>query len=258
MALANPPRSKAPEPTATPKAFASTDPASPLPDLLAGLRWGTREVFIAAAVLLVMDVFAGWSYLASFFGFFRVPVEGLGLSVPEVLAQGLRSILLPLSVVVVAASAPSRKLRPAAIAVLGYLVFLTLVALGNHWASPGSVAAQLAAAVAIAAIVFGLRLGWGRTQAQRLVIGVVALLLLISIPIATGTLDASQKAGTKTSTLRIITSGPVLPTAVPSNGLFSNANYVLLRESETRYWLFRIGDQYAYSIAKSDVLYIRY
>src|SRR2546427_13274300 len=85
-----------------------------------------------------------------------------------------------------------------------------------------------------------------------------ALPILISIPIATGTLDASQKAATKTSTLRIFTSGPVLPTAVPSNGLFSNANYVLLRESESRYWLFRIGDQYAYSIAKSDVLYIRY
>jgi hypothetical protein len=259
MALANPPRSKAStQATNTPKAFASTDPASPLPDLLAGLRWGTRELLIAAAVLIVMDVIAGWSYLASFFGFFRVPVEGLELSLPEVLAQGLRSILLPLSVVVIAASAPSRKLRPAAIAVGGYLVFLTVVAIGNHWASPGSVLAQLAAAVAIAATVFGLRLGWGRSQAQRLVIGAVALLFLISIPIATGTLDASQKAATKTSTLRIFTSGPVLPNAVPSNGLFSNANYVLLRESDTRYWLFRIGDQYAYSIAKSDALYIRY
>ena len=256
MALANSPRSKAS--TTTPKAFASTDPASPLPDLLAGLRWGTREVLIAAAVLVVMDVFAGWSYLASFFAFFRVPVEGLGLSVPEVLAQGLRSIVLPLSVVVVAASAPRRKLRPAAIAVLGYLVFLALVALGNRWASPGSVAAQLAASIAIAGTVFALRLGWGRAPAQRLVIAAAALLLLISIPIATGTLDASQRAATKTSTLRIFTGSAVLPNAVPSNGLFRNSNYVLLRESDSRYWLFQIGDQYAYSIAKSDVLYIRY
>jgi hypothetical protein len=33
---------------------------------------------------------------------------------------------------------------------------------------------------------------------------------------------------------------------------------VLLRENETRVWLFRIGDRYAYSIAKSDIAYIRY
>ena len=56
---------------------------------------------------------------------------------PEVLAQGLRSILLPLSVVVVAASAPSRKLRPAAIAVLGYLD-PWLGALTMHLSAAGS------------------------------------------------------------------------------------------------------------------------
>ena len=56
----------------------------------------------AATVLVAMDVFAGWSYLASFFGYFRVPVEALGLGFPEVLAQGLRTILLPLTVIVLA------------------------------------------------------------------------------------------------------------------------------------------------------------
>lgn len=262
MSIANPPRSKASSttnPPSTPEAFAPTAPASHLPDLLAGLRWGTREFLIAAVVLVVMDVFAGWSYLASYFGYFRVPVEGLALSLPEVLAQGLRSLLLPLTVIVLAASAPTRRLRPAAIAVGGYLVFLAVVALGNHWVSPGAVAAQLAASVAIAGAVFALRLGWGRTQAQRLVIGAVGLLLLISIPIATGTLDASQKAGTKQSTLRLVTNTPILPSAAPSaGGQFTYANYVLLRETETRFWVFRIGDQYTYSIAKSDVLYIRY
>ena len=214
---------------------------------------------MAGAVLVVMDVFAGWSYLASYFGYFRIPVEGLGLGLPEVLAQGVRSILLPLTVIVLAASAPTRKLRPAALAVLGYLVFLAVVALGNHWASPGSVAAQLAASLAIAGIVFALRLGFGRTQTQRLIVGAVGLLLLISIPIASGTLDASQKAGTKTSTLRIVTNTPILPNAAPATGgQFTYTNYVLLRESDTRYWLFRVGDQYAYAIAKSEVLYIRY
>jgi hypothetical protein len=260
MSIANPPRSKASSPSPTThEVFASTDPASPLPDLLAGLRWGTRELLVAGVVLVLLDVFAGWSYLASYFGYFRIPVEGLGLGLPEVLAQGLRSILLPLTVIVLAASAPTRKLRPAAIAVLGYLVFLALVALGNHWASIGSVAAQLAASLAIAAVVFMLRLGFGKTQTQRLIVAALGLLLLISIPIASGTLDASQKAGTKTSTLRIVTNTAILPNAAPSTtGQFTYANYVLLRESDTRYWLFRVGDQYAYSIAKSDVLYIRY
>ena len=212
----------------------------------------------AAAVLVAMDVFAGWSYLASFFGYFRVPVEGLSLGFPEVLAQGLRTILLPLTVIVLSASAPTRKLRPAAIAVGGYLLFLAVVALGNHWASPGAVAVQLAASIAIAGIVFALRLGFGKTQTQRLLIGALALLLLISIPIATGTLDATQRAATKQSTLRLVTTTPILPSAAPLTGQYTYSNYVLLRESDTRYWLFRIGDQYAYSIAKSEVLYIRY
>ena len=92
----------------------------------------------------------------------------------------------------------------------------------------------------------------------RWLLKALALLLLISIPIATGTLDATQKAGTKQSTLRLVTTTPILPNATPSTGQFTYTNYVLLRESDTRYWLFRIGDQYAYSIAKSQVLYIRY
>src|SRR4029077_17885551 len=113
--------------------------------------------------------------------------------------------------------------------------------------------------LAIAGVVFALRLGFGKTQTQRLIVAALGLLLLISIPIASGTLDASQKAGAKITTLRIITSAPILPSAAPAaGGQFTYANYVLLRESDTRYWLFRVGDQYAYSIAKSDVLYIRY
>jgi hypothetical protein len=96
-------------------------------------------------------------------------------------------------------------------------------------------------------------------RSASLIVAALGLLLLISIPIASGTLDASHKAGIKTSTLRLVTSSPILPNAAPSTtGQFTYANYVLLREGDTRYWLFRIGDQYAYSIAKSDVLYIRY
>ncbi|HEY8863197.1 MAG TPA: hypothetical protein VIO37_03380 [Candidatus Dormibacteraeota bacterium] len=259
MAINNPSRSKASSTnTTTSRAFASTAPASPLPDLLAGLRWGAREFLVAAAALILIDVFAGWSYLTSYFGYFRIPVEGLGLTMPEVLGQGLRSILLPLTVVFFSALAPARHLRQGAIAIALYLLFLAAVALGNHWASPGSVVAQLAASVALGGLVFAIRLGFGKTRGQRLVMGAIGLLLLISIPIATGTLDATQKASAKDTTLRIVTNTPILPNESPSNGLFAASTYVLLRESDTRYWLFRIGGQNAYSISKSDVLYIRY
>src|SRR6266849_818630 len=249
------PRSKASSsnlPISNFEADAPTDPASPLPDLLAGLRWGAREVLAAAAVLVVVDVFAGWSYLASYFLYFRVPAEGLGLTLPEVLGQGLRTILLPLTVIVVAAVAPGRRLRAAAIAVGAYLAFLALAVLVNRWASPGAVVVQLAASIAVAGIVFGLRMGVGRKPVQALLIGVAGLLLLISIPVATGTLDAGQLAGAKSTTLRVVTTSPLLPSAVPASGQYTYTNYVLLRENETRVWLFRIGDRYAYSIAKSD------
>jgi len=228
--------------------------------LLAGLRWGTREAAVAAFALIVIDVFAGWSYLASYFSYFRIPTEAVGLTWPEVLGQGLRTVLLPLTVIVVAAVAPARNrnLRPAAIAVGIYLLVLALVAITNHWASVGSVLVQLAAAIAAAGIVFGMRMGIGGKPNERLLIGVAGLLVLISTPVATGTLDAGTVAGSKTTSLRIVTSGPVLPSAVPFNGNYTYTNYVLLRENDTRYWVFRIGDHYAYAIPKSEVVYIRY
>jgi hypothetical protein len=261
MTITNPPRSRASStesPTSIPEAFASTAPASVVPDLLAGLRWGTREVLVAVVALVLVDIFAGWSYLTSYFGYFRVPVEGLGLTMPEVLGQGLRSILLPLTVVFFAALAPTRHLRQGAMLVGAYLLFLTLAALGNHWASPGSVAAQLAASIAIGGLVFAMRMGFGKTRGQRLVMAALGVLLIISIPIATGTLDATQKASANSSTLRIVTSNPILPNETPSNGLFATSNYILLRESDTRIWIFRIGGSNAYSISKSSILYIRY
>jgi hypothetical protein len=228
--------------------------------LLAGLRWGAREAAVAAVALILIDIFAGWSYLASYFSFFRIPTEAVGLTWPEVLGQGLRTVLLPLTVIVVAAVAPARNrnLRPGAIAVGVYLLVLVFVAIANHWASVGAVLVQLASAVAAAGIVFGMRMGIGRKPNERLLIGIAGLLVLISTPIATGTLDAGETAASKTTSLRIVTTSPVLPSAVPSSGNYTYTNYVLLREGDTRYWVFRIGDHYAYSIPKSEVVYIRY
>ena len=245
-------------PTSTPEADAPAAPARPLPDLLAGLRLGARELLAAAALLVIIDVFAGWSYLASYFQYFRIPTEGLGLSLPEMLGQGLRTVLLPLTVIVVAAVAPGRRLRNAAIGVGVYLLFLALVALITQWASPGSVLVQLAGAIVTAAIVFGLRMGIGAKPVERILIGAAGLLLLVSIPVASGTLDAGRTAGVKSTTLRVVTTSPLLPSAVPAGGNYIYTNYILLRENDARYWVFRIGDHYAYSISKGQVVYIRY
>src|SRR5258708_17219720 len=171
MTTTTPPRSRASPTTSTPEAFASTAPASPLPDLLAGLRWGAREYIAAVAALVLIDIFAGWSYLSSYFGFFRIPVEGLELSMPEVLGQGLRSILLPLTVVFFSFLAPSRHLPQGAAAIGVYLLFLAAVPLATHRPSPGSVAAQLAASIAIGGPVFPFSLGLGHHPAHCRSIG---------------------------------------------------------------------------------------
>ncbi len=214
----------------------------------------------AAGIFLAVDFFAGSSYLLSYFGYFRVPVEGLGLSAIDILDDGVRSILLPLTVVPAAfvAGAPSRKLGLGALTVGGYILFLAYVAFANHFASPLVVLAQCAASIVIAGLVFALRRGFGATPMQRLILVAVGLLLLTSVPVASGTLDASQTASAKQSTLRIVTSNPILPGASVAGGQFSYSNYVLLRETDSRYWLLRIDNHYTYSIAKTDVLYVRY
>lgn len=93
---------------------------------------------------------------------------------------------------------------------------------------------------------------------QRLLLVAVGLLLLTSVPVASGTLDANQEASIKQSTLRVVTRDPILPGAGAAGAVFSNSNYVLLRETDNRYWLLRIDNQSTYSIAKTDVLCIRY
>src|SRR5712692_1722249 len=229
-------------------------------DLLGALRWRAREVLAAAAIVLALDLIAGWVYEASYFGYFRVPLEGLGLTAQELLAQGARSLLLPLTAAPVAfvAGAPGRQMRVAAPAVGAYIVLLAYVAFADHFVSPASFLVQAAAAVVIGGTVLALRRGFGGMPVQKLALGALALLLVTSTPVAIGTLDASQKASVKQSTLRIATREAVLPGSLATAGLFTYSNYVLLRVSDSRYWLFRIGDQNTYSIAKSSVLYLRY
>jgi hypothetical protein len=260
MAIATPPRNKTlTDPTVVLPSTPSKAPGGSS-DLLAGLRWTGLRVVAVAVVLIAVDVSAGWSYLASYFGYFGLPVEALGLSPGEILAQGATSMLLPLTIVPAAyvAGAPSRKLVPAVLAVGGYVLFLSYVAFAGHFASLPTILAQGAAAIAIAGVVFAMRRGFGGTSAQRLIVAAIGLLLVASVPVASGTLDAGQKASAKQSTLRIITNDPILPGSTVTGGQFSYSNYVLLRESDSRYWLLRIDNQHIYSIAKTTVLYIRY
>jgi len=261
MAVATPPRSKiSTNPTAPLVESAPTVSTSDAPDLLAGFRWSGRYLLAAAGIFIALDFVAGSSYLLSYFGYFRVPVEGLGLSAMDILDDGVRSMLLPLTVVPAAfiAGAPSRKVGVGAVTVGGYILFLAYVAFVNHFASPIGVLAQCAASIAIAGFVFALRRGFGSTPVQRLIVAAVGLLLLTSVPVASGTLDASQTASAKQSTLRIVTKDPILPGSAVAGGQFSYSNYVLLRETDSRYWLLRIDNHYVYSVAKTDVLYVRY
>ena len=260
MAVTTPPLSKTPAGGGSGSASivaAWAGRSAVLPALLAGFRWGTRELLIGAAALAAVDLFAGWTYLASYFGFFRIPIEGLGVSLPEVVAQGLRSVLLPLTVILVASVAGNR-IRLAGIATGAYLLFVAAVALANHLFAPGAVVAQLAASSAMGGLVLALRMGYGRKPLESLVVGAIGVLLLISIPVATGTLEAARTASASTPAVRIVTGSPILPGAVPTSGQFVYGNYVLLRENDSRYWLFRLADHSVYSIARSQVLYIRY
>ena len=261
MAIASPARTKTPTSATLPLAeSAPTVVLSDAPDLLAEFWWSGRNLLAAAGILIALVFFAGSSYLLSYFGYLRVPVEGVGLSPIDILDEGVRSMLVPLSVVPAAlvAGAPGRKLGICALTVGAYILFLAYVAFALRFASPIAVLAQCAASIAIAGFVFALRRGFGSTSVQRLILVAVGLLLLTSVPVASGTLDASQKASLKQSTLRVVTRDPILPGSVATGGLFSNSNYVLLRETDTRYWLLRIDNQSTYSIAKTDVLYIRY
>jgi hypothetical protein len=261
MAIATPPRLKASTSTTLPLVPPDPDGARRnAPDLLAGFQWNGVYMLVAAGLLLVVAVFAGSSYLLSYYGYFRLPIESLGLSPLDIVDAGVRSVLLPLTTVPAAliASDPSRKLGVGVLTTAGYIVFLAYVAFANHFAAPSVILAQCAASVAIAGLVFAVRRGFGVQPAQRLVLGALVLLLLTSVPVVSGTLDAVQTASAKQSTLRIVTNVPILPGSTVAGGQFTNSNYILLRETDSRYWLLRLDNHYTYSIAKSDVLYVRY
>lgn len=229
-------------------------------DLLAKIRWRSLVWLVGAAALAALDVAAGWFYVASYYGYFHLPLEGLGLSAQEIVAQGARSMLLSLAVVPVAfvAGAPNHRLRQSAPAVALYIAVVAYAAMATSFLSPGDLVVQVAAMVTVASTLFSLRRGFGRLPGQRLLLLAVTILAFSALPVATGIFDASQKASATQTSLRLTTQSPVLPGSVASGGAYVYTDYVLLRESETRYWLLRLRDHHVYSIPKTAVIYIRY
>jgi hypothetical protein len=229
-------------------------------DLVAKVRWSAITWLAVAAVVAGVDVIAGWFYAASYFGYFHLPLEGLGISAQEIVALGARSLLLPLLVVPVAAvaGAPIHRLRRAALAVGAYIVVLTYLAFATSFLTRALLVVEFLAMLMTVLMLFSLRRGFGVLPAQQLVLVVVALLTFSVLPVAGGIFDASQKASASQTTLRLSMPNPVLPGAVPAGGGYSYSDYVLLRESESRYWVMRLGDHHVYSIAKSEVTNIRY
>src|SRR5712691_591415 len=183
MAVGTEPQPKtSTEPGAQPPATRG-DSSGGLRDLLGGLRWTGPRLMAVVIILAALDVVAGWSYLTSYFGYFGIPIEALDLSPGEILAHGVSSMLLTLTVIAAAflAAAPGNKLGSAVALIGGYVVFLAFVAFVGHLASVVAILAQSAAAIAMAAVEFALRRGFGATAVQRLALAAVGLLLLVSL-----------------------------------------------------------------------------
>lgn len=130
-------------------------------------------------------------------------VDALGLSAMDVLDAGVRAMLLPLTVVpaTMVAGAVGRRLGLAVLAVGGYILFLAYAAFANHFASFLVILVQSAASVTIAGLVFAVRRGFGARPMQRLILGAVGLLLLISVPVASG--DARRQPDSLRQTVEL-------------------------------------------------------
>ncbi|HEY8678548.1 MAG TPA: hypothetical protein VIN39_07945 [Candidatus Dormibacteraeota bacterium] len=219
-----------------------------------------RIVLLAAAVFFV----AGWLYLTAFYGFFRMPLGGLGVSPAEILLNGVHSLLFPLAVML-----PIFFLRIYArrlmllfiLMVAGSAALLALLAFAFHWYSATDVIVQTAAVLWIGLAVLGIQQGFGRENRwHKLILAGAALLLVISVPTAFGIIDAGQQATATRTHFMLVTSQDLgLPGGTKMGDRIEYRNFALLRETDSRYWLMRVGlADDVFSVAKSQVLFVRY
>ncbi len=219
-----------------------------------------RIVLLGAAVFFL----AGWLYLTAYFSFFRMPWQGLEMSPPEILLQGVHSLLFPLAValpVFFLRVYARRLLLLFILMVAGCAALLALLALAFRWYSSTDVIVQTAAVLWIGLAVLAIQQGFGRdNRFHRLILAGAALILLISLPTAFGIIDAGQQATAKRTHFVLVTSQDLgLPGATRAGDRIEYRNFVLVRETASRYWLMRVGlASDVFSVAKSQVLYVRY
>ena len=189
-----------------------------------------RLALLGAAVFFI----AGWLYLSAYFNVFHIPVLGVEVSVPEILLQGVHSLLFPLAIVL-----PLFFLRVYArrllLLVLGMVagsaVGLALLAFAFHWYSATDVIVQTAAVLWIGLAILAIQQGFGRdSRFHRLILGAAALLLLISLPTAFGIIDAGQQATAKSTHFVLATSRDAgLPGATTIGTRIEYRGFILLR-----------------------------
>src|SRR5207302_62663 len=99
-------------------------------------------------------------------------------------------------------------------------------------------------------------LGMEISPSEILLQGVHSLLF----PTAFGIIDAGQQAtATRTHFVLTTNANVGLPGGTTSGNTVEYRNFVLLRETPTRYWMMRLGlATDVYSVAKDQVLYVRY
>ncbi len=242
----------------------SNEPALDVELFATAVSWvslaAVRIVLLGGAAFFL----AGWLYLTAYFSFFHMPVLGMEISPSEILLQGVHSLLFPIAVVL-----PIFFLRVYArrllllfvLMVAGSAVLLALLALAFRWYSATDVIVQTAAVLWIGLAVLAMQQGFGRdSRFHRLILAAAGLLLLISLPTAFGIIDAGHQA-TATKTHFVLAASPSigLPGGTTAGNTVEYRNFVLLRETPTRYWLMRLGlASDVYSVAKDQVLYVRY
>jgi hypothetical protein len=186
---------KLPEPTGAPGLHESHAPG-PLP-AHSDLSW-TREAVFGGLLIAGLFLLEGWLYVRTYYGAFHIPTEGLEVSPQELMFQGAHSLLFPLIVVPVAFLLRLYVRRMFLLCVVGITacaVILAFVASSFRWYSAMDIIVQTAAVLWIGIAVLAVQRGFGQDDPrQRLILVGAALLLLVSLPTAFGTIDAGQKA----------------------------------------------------------------